>query len=85
MAVTIYTRQYCYYCVRAKELLDELHVQYNEIPVDRDPDALATMRKDSGRNTVPQIWIGHTHVGGCDELLALHRAGRLTDLLQQEQ
>lgn len=83
MAVTIYTRQYCFYCVRAKSLLDELKVSYREIPVDGDPDTFALMRRKSGRNTVPQIWIGDTHVGGCDDLYSLHRSGKLRTLLDE--
>lgn len=83
MAVTIYTRKFCSYCVRAKRLLDDLRVNYQEIPVDRDPEALSEMKQQSGRTSVPQIWIGQTHVGGCDELMDLHAAGRLVDLLNQ--
>lgn len=81
MAVTIYSRQFCGFCVRAKELLDGLGVAYREIPVDRDPRAMAEMQARSGRRTVPQIWVGSRHIGGCDELLALHRDGRLQGLL----
>lgn len=83
MSVTIYTRQTCYFCVQAKRLLDQLDVQYREIPVDRDPASLQEMKDRSGRRTVPQIWIGETHVGGCDELFAMHQAGNLAPLLAQ--
>lgn len=81
MSVKMYTRKYCSYCVRAKRLLDELGVTYDEVPVDDDAEALATMKAESGQRTVPQIWIGGTHIGGCDELMSLHSAGRLTSLL----
>ncbi len=81
MAVVIYTRQWCGYCVRAKRLLDELGAHYQEIPIDGDDSALETMLNKSGRRTVPQIWIGEFHVGGCDELVGLHRAGKLAPLL----
>lgn len=83
MSVTLYTRQTCYYCVQAKRLLDKLDVQYVEIPVDRDQARLQEMKERSGLRTVPQIWIGETHVGGCDELYAMHRAGQLEPLLSQ--
>lgn len=83
MSVTIYTRQTCYYCVQAKRLLDQLDVQYVEIPVDRDPVRHQEMKDRSGLHTVPQIWVGETHVGGCDELYAMHRAGQLEPLLSQ--
>lgn len=81
MFVKMFTRQYCSYCVRAKRLLDDLGVAYEEVSVDGDADALATMKAKSGQHTVPQIWIGGTHVGGCDELMSLHSAGRLNELL----
>lgn len=83
MSVTIYTRKFCSYCVRAKRLLDDLGVVYHEVPVDRDQEAFALMQEKSGRRTVPQIWIGSTHVGGCDELMTLHAAGRLQGLLAE--
>ena len=81
MSVTIYTRQTCFYCVRAKALLNQLGASFNEIPVDADRDQYAAMQKASGRTSVPQIWIDDTHVGGCDELYALHRAGKLQAML----
>lgn len=83
MPVTIYTRQTCYYCVQAKRLLDKLDVHYLDIQVDRDPARLQEMKDRSGRHTVPQIWIGEIHVGGCDELYAMHEAGHLEPLLAQ--
>ena len=79
--VVIYTRGWCMYCVRAKRLLDDLGVQYQEISVDGDASALQDMMEKSQRRTVPQIWIGALHVGGCDELMGLHRAGKLVPLL----
>jgi glutaredoxin 3 len=81
VSVRIYTRKYCSYCVRAKRLLDDLGVSYDEIPVDGDPQAHARMKAESGQQTVPQIWINSVHVGGCDELMALHHAGRLAAML----
>ncbi|HEV2321672.1 MAG TPA: glutaredoxin 3 [Gammaproteobacteria bacterium] len=79
--VTVYSTQVCPYCVRAKALLDRKHVPYTDIMVDQDPARLAEMMQKSGRRTVPQIFVGDTHVGGCDELYALDRAGGLDPLL----
>ena len=79
--VTVYSTQVCPYCVRAKALLDRKHVPYTDIMVDRDPARLAEMMQKTGRRTVPQIFVGGTHVGGCDELYALDRAGGLDPLL----
>ena len=81
MTVTIYTRKICSYCVHAKNLFDRLGVSYQEISLDSDPEAMQKMCEMSGRRSVPQIWVGDTHVGGCDELYDLHRTGRLQELL----
>lgn len=83
--VTIYTTPYCPYCHAAKALLGRKHVSFEEIDVSRDPASREEMtRKAGGRYTVPQIWIGGTHVGGCDDLHALEAAGRLDRLLASE-
>ncbi len=82
--VTIYTTRFCPYCVRAKHLLDSKDVAYREIPVDRDAGQRQHMMKKSGRRTVPQIWIGEKHIGGCDELYGLERADKLDKLLKQQ-
>jgi glutaredoxin 3 len=79
--VTIYSTRYCPYCVAAKRLLDRKGVQYDEIAVDANYALRAEMEQRSGRYTVPQIWIGAHHVGGCDDLYALERAGQLDALL----
>jgi glutaredoxin 3 len=79
--VIVYSSDYCPYCSRAKQLLQNKHVSFEEIRVDGKPQVRAEMVKKSGRTTVPQIWIGTTHVGGCDDLFALERAGKLDDLL----
>ncbi|MBA6413902.1 glutaredoxin 3 [Parahaliea sp. F7430] len=79
--VTLYTTAYCPFCVRAKHLLDSKQVSYTEFAVDRDPELRQEMMRLSQRRTVPQIWIGETHVGGCDELFALERAGQLDEML----
>ncbi|HET7176914.1 MAG TPA: glutaredoxin 3 [Gammaproteobacteria bacterium] len=79
--VTVYSTRVCPYCVRAKALLDRKQVPYTDIMVDQDPARLTEMMQKSGRRTVPQIFVGETHVGGCDELYALDRAGGLDPLL----
>ncbi|ASK32939.1 glutaredoxin 3 [Alloalcanivorax mobilis] len=79
--VTLYTTAWCPFCVRAKQLLAGKQAEVDEIDVDRDPARRREMMERSGRRTVPQIWIGDRHVGGCDELYALQRAGELDDLL----
>lgn len=81
MTVKIYTRKFCSYCVHAKNLFDSLGVPYQEISLDRDPEAMQKMCEMSGRRSVPQIWIGDTHVGGFDDLYSLHRSGQLQGLL----
>jgi glutaredoxin 3 len=81
-SVLMYTTRFCPFCVRAKSLLDHKHVTYEEIAVDNDPDKRREMMTKAGQHTVPQIWIGDTHVGGCDELFMLERAGKLDALLQ---
>lgn len=82
-SVTIYTTRSCPYCIAAKRLLDRKGVQYHEIAVDGDFTLRAEMEHRSGRYTVPQIWIGQQHVGGCDDLYALERAGQLDGLLSE--
>ncbi|MEE4460688.1 glutaredoxin 3 [Azotobacter chroococcum] len=79
--IVIYTRDWCSYCARAKRLLDAKGVLYQEIDIEGRPELEAEMRRKAGRTSVPQIWIGDTHVGGCDDLHALERAGRLDALL----
>lgn len=80
--VTIYSSDYCPYCMRAKQLLRSKGVDFHEICVDGEPKLRAEMTQKAGRTSVPQIWIGETHVGGCDDLYALERAGRLDPLLK---
>ncbi|MEE1924176.1 glutaredoxin 3 [Pseudomonas sp. 148P] len=79
--VTIYSSDYCPYCMRAKQLLSSKGVAFEEIKVDGKPQVRADMAQKAGRTSVPQIWIGTTHVGGCDDLYALERAGKLDALL----
>ena len=80
--VTIYTSPYCGFCFRAKHLLDSKGVTYNEIDVTVDPGLRLVMtERAGGRHTVPQIFIGETHVGGFTDLDALDAAGQLDKLL----
>lgn len=79
----IYTKATCGFCRRAKMILEESEVDFEEIPVDRDPDARERMiERAAGRTTVPQIFIGGLHIGGYSELEALDEAGRLDEILE---
>jgi glutaredoxin 3 len=79
----MYTTQVCPYCIRAKMLLKQRGVAaIEEIRVDLHPGERQTMMRVTGRRTVPQIFIGETHVGGCDDLVELDQRGALMPLLQ---
>lgn len=81
-AVKIYLTETCPYCVRAKQLLKAVGVEHiEEIRVDLVPEQKVKMMEITGRRTVPQIFIGQTHVGGCDDLMALDGQGGLLPLL----
>lgn len=80
-SVVVYSSDWCPYCIRAKQLLAQKGVAFDEIKVDGKADIRAEMSRKAGRTSVPQIWIGDTHVGGCDDLFALERAGKLDRLL----
>lgn len=79
--IDIYTKPYCPYCERAKALLEEKGAEFNEIVASHDPALRAEMNERSGRYTYPQIFINGTHVGGCDDLMALNARGGLDPLL----
>lgn len=79
--VIIYSTRVCPYCVRAKDLLTRKGVAYREISAEDDEVRAAMIEKAGGRRTVPQIFIGQTHVGGFDDLYALDKAGKLDALL----
>jgi glutaredoxin 3 len=83
-AITLYVTGWCPYCQRAKALLEGKRLQFQEIDVDRDTNLRTEMIARSGRRTVPQIFIGDTHVGGCDDLFALEDSGGLDRLIQGE-
>jgi glutaredoxin 3 len=83
IGVTLYTTRFCPYCIRARSLLDNKGVAYLDIAVDHDPRLRGEMMARSGRSTVPQIWVGEQHIGGCDDLVLLERQGRLDELLER--
>jgi glutaredoxin 3 len=84
VAIEIYTIRYCPYCQEAKELLSRKGVVFHEIDASGNRDVRKQMiERANGRSTFPQIFIGETHVGGCDDLYALDEAGQLDPLLAQ--
>jgi glutaredoxin 3 len=83
--IDIYTTRYCPYCTAAKRLLTQKGVKFTEIDVSADPKGRSRMvARANGRMTVPQIFIGSVHVGGCDDLYELERAGQLDALLERD-
>jgi glutaredoxin 3 len=83
--VVMYTTAICPYCVRAKYLLAQKGVSFEEIRIDHDHEVMQEMMRRSNRHTVPQIFIGDFHVGGYDDLASLEMSGRLDALLSQEE
>jgi len=83
-SVLLYVTPFCPYCIRAKQLLTNKGVPFREIRVDLDPDLRAEMERRSGRTTVPQIFIGERHIGGCDDMYALEWRGELDAILAEE-
>ena len=84
VVIEIYTKAFCPYCWRAKSLLESKGVEYSEISVDFGGEAKQMMiQRARGRTTVPQIFIGEVHVGGCDDLMDLDRAGKLDGLFAE--
>jgi len=80
--VLMYATAACPFCQSAERLLLAKGVQIEKVRVDLEPERRAEMTKNSGRHTVPQIWIGERHIGGCDDLYALDRQGKLDPLLK---
>jgi len=81
--IEIYTQPYCPYCARALALLSTKGAAFTEIPAPHGtPERTQAIARSGGRTTVPQIFIGGAHIGGCDDLLALDRAGKLDTLLK---
>lgn len=81
--IRIYTTPYCPYCVRAKQLLNQKQVAFEDIDVSNDPEQRQALVALTGQRTVPQIFINDQSIGGCDDLFALDRAGRLDALINQ--
>ncbi|MCR6496734.1 glutaredoxin 3 [Thermomonas sp. S9] len=82
--ITLYSTEVCPYCVAAKNFLKSKSLSWNEVRVDTNPAAREKMVALTRRTSVPQIFIGDVHVGGYDDMMALHRAGKLEPLLQGE-
>jgi glutaredoxin 3 len=80
--IVIYTTQICPYCVRAKDLFRKKGVQYNEVDVTNHEARAEMMEKTGGKRSVPQIFIGERHIGGCDDLYALETEGKLDALIK---
>ena len=80
--IVVYSADYCPYCRRARALLDSKKVDYEVRDVVRDPGLWDEIAERTGRNTIPQIFIGDRHIGGCDDLYALDRCGQLDLLLK---
>ena len=79
--VTIYTRPFCGYCTRAVKLLNDKSADFTEIEAGMDPALRKEMMDRSGRTTFPQIFVGEQHIGGCDDMMALEREGKLDQML----
>ena len=80
-AVVMYATGWCPYCERARQLLQRKRIEFTEIDIDKDPALREEMMQRSGRRTVPQIFVGDVHVGGCDDLHELEARGGLDPLL----
>jgi glutaredoxin 3 len=81
----MYCTAACPYCQSAERLLTEKGAEIEKVRVDREPERRLEMMQRAGRRTVPQIWIGDRHIGGCDDLYALEREGKLDPLLFEEE
>ncbi|MEM7282217.1 MAG: glutaredoxin 3 [Pseudomonadota bacterium] len=84
-SVTIYTKSWCPYCARAKQLLENQGISYTELDVEQDANLLQEMIQRSGRHTVPQVFVGDRHIGGSDDLYAAHLNGDLDRELNASQ
>ena len=82
--VVMYSTPWCPYCIRARNLLQSKGVPFSDIDVSGQPQLRQEMQNRAGAHTVPQIWIGDTHVGGCDELYTLERGGKLDGMLNAD-
>lgn len=82
-AVVLYGTRFCPYCTAARQWFKNNQIDFEDIAVDGDQAARAWLQKQTGQRTVPQIWIGDTHVGGYTDLIALERSGEVATLLAQ--
>ena len=82
--ITIYSTAVCPYCVAAKNFLKSQGLDWTEVRIDQDPDARAHMLARAKRTSVPQIFVNEVHIGGYDDIIALHREGKLLPLLQEQ-
>jgi glutaredoxin 3 len=82
--IVMYTTRFCPYCIRARGLLESKRWDYQDIPIDADQGLRSEMMEKSGQQTVPQIWIGDQHVGGCDELFRLEVGNKLERMVMGE-
>lgn len=80
--ITIYSKEICPYCIKAKNLLNRKGVKFSEIKIDSDQLREEMIKKSGGKMTVPQIFIGEKHIGGCDDLYALENKKELDELLK---
>lgn len=80
--ITMYTSAVCAYCVAAKNFLRSKGLEWTEVRIDTDPEERRRMMSLAGRTSVPQIFVGDVHVGGYDDMMAMHRAGRFEPLVQ---
>lgn len=85
MRFQIYLTEFCPYCRMARELLDRLGYEYQAIHVELEPCERRVMEERSGRTSVPQVFLGDTHIGGYDDLAELHRSGELARLVAESQ
>jgi glutaredoxin 3 len=84
LPIVMYTTRFCPYCIAARGLLQSKGWDYQDIPVDADQGLRLEMRQKSGQHTVPQIWIGDQHIGGCDELFRLEVGNQLNAMVMGE-
>lgn len=82
--IVMYTTRFCPYCIKARGLLESKGWDYQDVPVDADQDLRSEIMEKSGQHTVPQIWIGGHHVGGCDELFRLEVGNQLEIMVMGE-
>ena len=80
----LYSKPTCPYCIRAKSLLTELNISFTEIQIQNNPALREEMISKAGHHTVPQIFLNDTHIGGCDDLYALHKLGKLEQYAEKE-